>query len=153
MIKRKKGKCKECDNEVEVELFRSSPKECIFHYQKNKKAKYLERQKNKPKKKRVVIKNFSKKKAKQLKEYRKKRDNYLAKNKYCEVIECGNRSTNLHHKGGRVGILLNYAPWFMACCSSCHPNKIHFTRNKWAIEKGYLKTGAEIDKKLKELKK
>lgn len=70
--------------------------------------------------------------------YRPTRDKYLKEHLICEVKGCDKSSTNVHHKKGRIGELLYDIDYFLACCSTCHPQKIHFTHVKWAIEMGYI---------------
>lgn len=127
MIKPKKGVCSICNNGKEVYLYKRNPPLCKYHYLKSKSIK-------KPK-----IKHFSDKKLSELKIYREVRDKYLQEHPYCEVEGCGNKTTNLHHKAGRVGNLLYDVRYFMACCSDCHPKRIH-ENPKWAREKGYIIT-------------
>ena len=144
-FRKKYGVCGECENGKDVLLYRSSPKECRFHYQKNKRDKYYQKKKerdlNKPKKA-VKIKSVSTKKLKELSEYRVKRDSFMKINIYCQVKGCGKGSTNLHHKAGRNGSLLTNVKYFMACCSDCHPRRIHFEQDYegWSRENGYILT-------------
>lgn len=91
----------------------------------------------KPAKDRPKIRVFSTKRQAELREYRKVRDEYMRDHKQCEVDGCNKRSTNIHHKAGRIGNLLTDVNYFMACCSECHPKKIH-ENPSWAREKGYL---------------
>ncbi len=87
--------------------------------------------------KRKSIAPISKSRAERLKVYRELRDEYLKNNPYCEVKGCTKETTNLHHKAGRIGDNLTNVAYFMACCSTCHPKKIH-ENPKWARENGYL---------------
>lgn len=139
-MRAKFGKCSECDSDKEVLLFRRNPPQCEYHYKKQKSEIYQERARKKAPKQRKKIKQFSDKKLKELAKYRKKRDNYLTEHPVCEVYDCAKPSTNLHHKAGRDGSLLTDERYFMACCSSCHPQRIHFESPAWARESGYLIT-------------
>lgn len=112
---------------------------CGFCYQKDRQKVYAERAKNKPKKKNF-IKQESDKRAEQLARYRINRDKYMKEHPICEVHDCNKPSTNLHHKKGRDGELVFDTKYFMACCGSCHPRRIHETDTAWAKEKGYLLT-------------
>lgn len=138
-IKPKYGECSKCEDGKEVLLYRRNPPECKKHYEEGKRKQYAERAKEKPKKKPVRINNFSAKKAEDLKKYRPIRDAYLKEHRYCEVHDCGKLSTNLHHRAGRKGSLLYDTEYFMACCSTCHPQRIH-ENPEWARENGYILT-------------
>lgn len=89
------------------------------------------------KKKSKSIKLISDKKLEELAIYRPLRDKYLAEHPICEVKGCGRKTTNLHHKKGRIGKLLFDTEYFMACCELCHPQKIH-NNPVWSRENGYL---------------
>lgn len=143
MLPKEFKKCKNCG--ASFKIYKTTDNCCSWEC-----YNMLIEEKEKRKKK-AKIKKVSDVRKIRLAIYNKKRDKYLKDFQTCEVDGCNNNSTNVHHKGGRVGALLLYEDWFMATCSECHPQKIHFTQNEWAREKGYLKTGAEIDKKLKEL--
>jgi len=99
---------------------------CKFH-------QWCRTDKKKPKK---SISPFSAKKLEQLSEYRIVRDKYLEEHPKCEVHDCNSDTTNCHHKKGR-GKELSNPKFFMACCSSCHPQRIH-ENPAWAREHGYL---------------
>jgi len=88
-------------------------------------------------KKSKAIQPISKKRLEELATYRPLRDKYLRENTECEVRECTNKSTHIHHKNGRIGAILYYVPYFMAVCNECHPEKIH-ENPAWARENGYL---------------
>lgn len=101
---------------------------------------------NAPKKK--FIAPTSKKMLGELAIYRPIRDGYLSRHEICEVEDCGRTVTNLHHKMGRTGYADEWARnegvkllwdvrFFMACCSKCHPQRIH-ENPEWAREKGYI---------------
>ncbi len=55
-----------------------------------------------------------------------------------------------HHRGGRLGKLLYYMPWFMKVCGPCH-RKIHITDvaharwKKYIIDKDYRNTEKQLD--------
>jgi hypothetical protein len=127
MIKAKFGDCSVC-NLSNTLLYRRNPAECKVCYFKGKLEK-----KKKPKR----IPAFSDKKLEQHKEYRILRDKYLSEHPICEVHDCNKPTTNLHHKKGRIGDLLCNVNYFMACCSTCHPQRIH-ENPKWAREHNYL---------------
>ena len=44
---------------------------------------------------------------------------YLAAHPFCEC-GCGNASSEVHHKAGRIGEWLTYVPFFFAACTDCH---------------------------------
>lgn len=143
-MKVKIGDCSVCGAK-DTYLGRNNPPQCISCYKYLKAKQYKERadkrrqnqqKEEKPKKK--PISPVSRKRLGELAEYRKRRDKYLKENPICEVRGCNNATTNLHHKAGRVGKLLTDVRYFMACCSSCHPRKIHETHPKWAEEQGYI---------------
>ena len=90
------------------------------------------------KRKRCAIRKVGKKRLGQLSKYKKVKSKYLEENRICEVDGCGNQSNQIHHKKGRDGYLLCEVEFFMACCGSCHPRRIHETEVEWAKEKGYL---------------
>jgi len=80
--------------------------------------------------------------------YRPIRDGYLSHHETCEVRGCENPSNNLHHKAGRTGYADQWAKdegvkllwdvrFFMACCGSCHPRRIH-ENPEWATQEGYM---------------
>lgn len=133
-IKAKFGTCSVCSSENQL-LYRRNPPMCKPCYWKDKmnRAKAKER---KPKKR---INPFSDKKLEALAKYRPLRDKYLSDNPTCQVDYCENPTTNLHHKAGRNGELLYDVRYFMACCSECHPQRIH-ENPEWAREKGYIIT-------------
>lgn len=78
---------------------------------------------------------ISKKRAKENRVYLKKREDYLKENPYCEVMECLNKSTQVHHKKGRTGDLLIDETHFLAVCYPCH-EKIE-KKPEWAKNNGY----------------
>lgn len=76
------------------------------------------------------------KRLKELAIYRPLRDKYMEDNFVCEVEGCGKHSSELHHKKGRMGVMVYYVPFFMAVCHWCHL-KIH-AESAWSYLKGYL---------------
>jgi hypothetical protein len=81
------------------------------------------------------IKKVSTKRAGQNKEYLKLNREYLALYPVCEVVECNNWSSEIHHQKGRENELLLDTDYFMAVCKSCH-KKITID-SAWAISQGY----------------
>lgn len=84
-----------------------------------------------------IINPISDKKMKELAIYRPLSKKYLKENPVCEVKGCGKPSTNIHHKNGRTGKRLYDLKYFLACCGTCHPKRIH-ENPKWARKNGYL---------------
>lgn len=80
-------------------------------------------------------KKRSTKRAKQERDYLVKRGVFLNKNQSCQVIGCGKESNQVHHKAGRIGLLLLYTPLWLAVCETCHP-KIE-ENPMWAKNNGY----------------
>jgi len=107
---------------------------CKYHQNQRTDEKWLSKKQKTPKK---SFKPISDKRVEQLAKYRTRRDKYLKENPICEVKGCNKKTTNLHHKAGRIGEMLYDVQYFMACCSECHPKKIH-ENPKWARENGYL---------------
>lgn len=138
MLKAKFGDCSVdgCGKENTV-LYRRNPPMCQSCYYKDKQER--SKKKSTSSKKKKSISPISDKRAKELKTYREKRDQYLKNNPICEVHDCDNKTTNCHHKAGRSGSLLYNDEYFMACCSSCHPKRIH-ENPKWARDNGYIIT-------------
>lgn len=138
MIKAKFGNCSKC-NSTDILLYRRNPPECKVCYFKGKmERKKLSTNKPKPQPKKSIL-PVSKKRMEELAKYRPLRDKYLQDNPMCEVDDCNNVSTNLHHKAGRNGSLLYDVRYFMACCDDCHPRRIH-ENPEWARENGYIIT-------------
>ena len=71
-----------------------------------------------PKKKVQPIKKESKKLKKNREVYGLLRLNFLALKEFCEV--CGYKATEIHHKKGREGDMLNDINYWMAVCRGCH---------------------------------
>lgn len=87
------------------------------------------------KKKPKPIAKFSKKRAKENTEYSKVRLAYLKIFPVCEVWNCGNKSTQIHHRKGRIGSLLTDINHFLGVCDPCH---LYLENNPiWAKEQGY----------------
>jgi len=81
------------------------------------------------------IRSMSKSRAKLVKLYSKLREIHLLEVSVCEA--CRSRAASeIHHKRGRVGELLNDRTHWISVCRVCH-DLIHRCP-KWAAEKGYL---------------
>lgn len=72
------------------------------------------------KKKPKPILKVSVKRAKENKEYSHLRSMYLEMFPVCEVENCNNKSTQIHHKKGRIGSLLTDVEYFLCVCDVCH---------------------------------
>lgn len=134
MQRAKFGTCSVCNTDESL-LYRRNPpmcQRCNNEYKMNKK-------KSQGKKVKKSISPFSEKRLERYAEYRVVRDKYLADHPICEVHDCNNPTTNLHHKAGRNGRLLTISKYFMACCDDCHPKRIH-ENPAWAREHGYIVT-------------
>lgn len=72
--------------------------------------------------KKTPLKRMSQKREADYKAYLKERDEFLAKNKFCEMlgIGCSIKSQDLHHMKGRTGKLLRDKMWWFPICSRCH---------------------------------
>jgi hypothetical protein len=90
------------------------------------------------KKKPKSIRKVSVKRVKENKEYSHRRKLYLELNPVCEVHNCGNKSTEIHHKKGRIGELLIDIEHFLAVCEQCH--KYIELNPVWAKIQGYSET-------------
>ena len=74
------------------------------------------------------------KRAKQKRTYAKLGRAWALDHPFCEV--CRERpASQIHHKAGRVGEMLNKTEYWLAVCQTCH-DKIT-ANGKWAIEMGY----------------
>ncbi len=114
MIKKKIGKCIDCNSERLVPLI---AKRCQFHY-------WEYRQKTKGKKEPIMRKRIApiSEKMKQNKAlYLVVRNEFLGSHKKCEagLENCSHVSTEVHHKKGRGTHLLDVGT-FIAVCRSCH---------------------------------
>ena len=92
---------------------------------------YQPKEIKKPKK----IKQRSKKLEDKNKVYLKINKEYLKKNPLCEC-GCGQSSTEIHHKGGRIGDMLVDTFGFMAVNSVCH--RLIHDDHEFALNKGYV---------------
>lgn len=81
-----------------------------------------------------MIRRLSIKRASEYEEYYPLRNDYLKKHPRCEC-GCGRRSTEVHHKKGKIGKLLCEVKFFMAVARFCH-EKIN-NNPEWAMEMGY----------------
>lgn len=114
---------KDCNNIVT--LYKSTDKYCsptCYYADFNEKNKANP----KPKKKQKPIKRFSKKLSKRLTNYSKLRKEFLSlqENKTCIVSKIiFNKTalaTEIHHKKGRKGELLNYTPYWLSVSREGH---------------------------------
>ena len=110
---------------------------CRWHQASRTDAKWTESQAKAKGKKKKRISPLSAKQEARLAKYRPIRDKYLKEHTECEVYDCNKSSTNIHHKKGREGSLLWDTEFFLACCETCHPKRIH-ENPEWAYEHGYL---------------
>lgn len=152
-VKEKVCAWKECDNTFKQ--FNSLNKYCSPPCQLkgkdfDRKGKAEKAKQTKQKLRAMGKGKSSSKLLKNLAKYRPIRDAYMEANPTCEVEGCYKFSTNNHHKAGRVGfwdeearqgglMLLWDVRFFMACCETCHPKRIH-ENPAWAREKGYILT-------------
>lgn len=125
--------CNGCNKEKPIWKNDSGNKYCQYCWNRIKAGD----KKSAPVKKKKRISPISEKRAGQLATYRVLRDDYLLTHPVCEVHDCENNTTNLHHKNGRIGEMLFNTEYFMACCSVCHPQRIH-ENPAWARKHGYL---------------
>ncbi len=91
---------------------------------------------NKPLKRSGIKRTLSKKREIQVRLYNNKtKPEYLIAHSQCEVEDCHQRATQIHHKKGKIGDLLNDTEYFLAVCWLDHD---HIERHPiWAKEKGY----------------
>jgi len=118
---------------------------CTYHQHKRTDEKWLKKMavqngKDKQvaravKRNKNTFKPVSDKRAAELAIYRPRRDKYMEENPVCECCE-SKPSTELHHKKGRIGVMVYYVPFFMAVCHWCH-KEIH-AESAWSYEQGYL---------------
>lgn len=87
------------------------------------------------KKKRKRIAPVSERQKFALKIYSEKRVKYLTENPICEVEDCEDKATTIHHAKGRIGELLNDTNFWWACCMDCHT--IIENNPEWAKQEGY----------------
>jgi len=90
-------------------------------------------------KSRTPIKKVSDKRKREGKEYVCKRLDFLLTHIMCEVENCDQRATQIHHVRGRYKFYLDESTW-MACCARCHT--YIETNREWAKSKGYLIYGS-----------
>lgn len=45
---------------------------------------------------------------------------YLKEHPYCEFLTCLRPATQIHHKKGCYGAMLNDTRWWLAVCQQCH---------------------------------
>ena len=108
-IKKKTGICQGhfCQgNGNEVILSHAKKKLCQRCHKHERAQVYQERQRSKPRKEQKAIPKRTKKRAKQEKVYSTVRKVYLENHSICQVTDCNNKSTEIHHKKGRDGDLL-----------------------------------------------
>lgn len=72
--------------------------------------------------KRKAMRKVSKKRAKENREYSKRRVVFLREHPFCQVREepCTDIATEIHHRDGREGSLLNLEREWFAVCRKCH---------------------------------
>lgn len=87
-----------------------------------------------PKKKRKRIPQISERRKHELKKYTSVRKEYLEAHPLCEVCKL-NKATEIHHKKGKIGKLLNEKEFFLATDSSCH--RLIEENPEWAYKNGY----------------
>lgn len=68
------------------------------------------------------MRKVSKKQSANLRQYKKVRESYLESNTNCEakLNGCTYESTEIHHKKGRIGSLLQNDSYFLAVYRNCH---------------------------------
>jgi hypothetical protein len=86
--------------------------------------------------KRTRLRRASKVRRTQLTKYSELRLAYLREHLFCEVGNCKNMSTQVHHLAGRQGKRLLDFNNCLAVCFDCH-RQIH-DHPRWAREQGYL---------------
>jgi len=96
--------------------------------------------------KRTEIKKISKSLRAKKREYFKKHSAYLAEHPFCGIclvqgVIPPNPATEIHHKFGRAGSLLNDERGFVPSCRSCR--EIPHANPQWAREMGILGTAAQ----------
>lgn len=100
---------------------------------------YLRKFERDEKKTKIVkpVKKITEKRAKQNREYLEMREQFLEQYPVCQVKDCQNKATEIHHPSGRANDLLTNPENFMAICSDHH--KFITENSAWAIENGYSK--------------
>lgn len=85
----------------------------------------------------VPVKKITEKRAKQNREYLEMREQFLEQYPVCQVKDCQNKATEIHHIQGRANDLLTNPENFLAICEAHHR---HFTTNSAeALKEGYSK--------------
>lgn len=85
----------------------------------------------------VPVKKVTEKRAKQNREYMEMREQFLEQYPVCQVKDCQNKATEIHHIQGRSNDLLTNPENFLAICADHHR---HFTDNSAeALKEGYSK--------------
>jgi hypothetical protein len=95
------------------------------------------------KKAKTRIKPRSVKMTAKMKTYNVLRKEFLTDNPVCQCVIAGKRleccqyeATDIHHKKGKLGEMLNDARYWMALCRLCH---CHIEKERtWAMEHGFL---------------
>ena len=82
---------------------------------------------------RTPLRQNSRKRAAAMRVYLKRREAYLTANPWCGV--CGGTATQVHHRRGRIGVLLLDESLWLPICAPCH--QAVTDRPRWAIEQGY----------------
>ena len=111
-------------------------------YREKALAGLLPRKERKPvsTKPRKRLRQVAKSNAGRVAEYGRLRLEYLAMRRACEVPECRNCPTEIHHKARRGKFLLRQDTW-MAVCRQCH-ERIE-ANPAWSMENGFLLTVAQ----------
>ncbi len=92
---------------------------------------YAPKEVKKPKR----IKSISDNRKVDNKDYMLIRNEYLIKHPMCECL-CGEFSTEVHHKAGKIGALLTDSNTFMAVSRQCH-TEIH-SNHSYALDHGFI---------------
>jgi len=68
------------------------------------------------------MRKVSKKQSANLRQYKKVRESYLEDNPNCQakLSGCSYAATEIHHKKGRIGNLLQDDTYFLSVCRNCH---------------------------------
>lgn len=83
------------------------------------------------------VKKITEKRAKQNREYLEMREQFLEQYPVCQVKDCQNKATEIHHIQGRANDLLTNPENFLAICNEHHT--YYTTHSKEAIENNYSK--------------
>lgn len=87
------------------------------------------------------MRTVSKKRARELNAYRTLRVSFLEANPLCE-LECGAAASEVHHKRGRVGVLLLSVEHWAALCSPCHRHITEHPAEAYALGISERRVGA-----------